>query len=95
MSQSPSASWRCQRRQDPGVVRLTLAGEVDVGGVSALEVAVKAAQADAPLVVIDVGALVFLDVNGLRVLLDAHDRAQLAGQRLLIRSARRASRPAW
>lgn len=73
-------------------MRLALAGEVDVGGVSALEVAVKAAQADAPLVIVDLGGLAFLDVNGLRVLLDAHDRAQHDGHRLQIRSARGAVR---
>ncbi|MCW2966335.1 MAG: anti-anti-sigma factor [Solirubrobacteraceae bacterium] len=59
-------------------------GELDFASAPELEVALTAAQAGARLVVLDLGALLFIDSSGVHLILDAGQRAADSGRRLVI-----------
>ena len=69
--------------REPG--RLTLEGELDLAGVPDLEAALATARADgADEILVDLGALEFMDSSGLRCLVQADQRAAAEGWRLLL-----------
>ena len=67
------------------VVRLT--GECDLAAREELTSALLAAVASAPVVVVDLGALDFLDSTGIHGLVTAHHEALAAGGRLYLVNA--------
>jgi len=63
-----------------------LRGELDLSTIERVEEAIERAElTGAPLVVIDLRALTFLDSTGLRTIVTADQRARRAGRRLVVR----------
>lgn len=86
-NRSPRAAptrWRCLRCEDDDVVRVAITGELDLATAPQLDRALRRAQADAPLVVLDLRRLAFADCSGAHVLLAAERRARAAGDRLAV-----------
>lgn len=68
-----------------GSTAVVLAGELDLAMADRLERELDAVLEERPpLLVIDLSSLVFLDATGLRVIIDAHRRAQRDGFRLVL-----------
>lgn len=68
----------------PGVIRVSVAGELDMATAGQLEHALRRASADANLVVLDLGALEFMGAIGARVILAAHRRARHTGAQVAV-----------
>jgi anti-anti-sigma factor len=73
------APFECTWVHTRGAEWATLSGELDIANSPALEAAVRAAEADAELVVIDLRDLVFIDCSGARVIYEASERLRQAG----------------
>jgi anti-anti-sigma factor len=70
---------------DGSTVRVTLQGELDLSGAQQMEERMAAIDEDGPArLVIDLGALAFIDSTGLRLLLQADTRARERGYELLL-----------
>lgn len=68
-----------------GLVRVALRGELDLSTVNKVDEELQALEADgAPLIVLDLSRLSFLDSTGLRCLVTADQRAREAGRRLVL-----------
>jgi anti-anti-sigma factor len=67
-----------------GAVRVRIHGEVDLSRFDELDQVLASADADCRALEIDLGAVSFMDSQGLRLLLRARDRAAGNGHRLLI-----------
>ena len=67
--------------------RLTLAGELDLVTASRAAVRIRRAQDEVRLLICDLGAVWFVDIAGLRVLLDATANAHRNDGRLIIANA--------
>jgi anti-anti-sigma factor len=77
------------RRQGESAI-VEVGGELDLGSSAQLEQALQLAWRDEPaLVVIELGELYFIDMAGLRVLLEAQRRAAERDTRLLLAHVRR------
>lgn len=63
-------------RDDQGSVRVRLRGELDLSGAGRLEESLDRLAADGRPVVLDLRELTFMDSTGLRVLLQAAERAR-------------------
>ena len=71
--------------QDEGKVVAVLSGEVDLSTVADVERRLDAAlPGDAPLMVLDLRAVTFLDSSGLRLVLRTDKRQRSGGNRLVI-----------
>jgi anti-sigma B factor antagonist len=69
--------------------QVTLTGELDISGVPAVEAALAEVERAGPAaIVLDLRDLQFLDSSALRCVVRAHTRAQDAGRRLAILTAR-------
>ena len=68
----------------PGSVLLMLVGELDLVTAGDASAAIRRAQARTRALICDLGDVWFIDLAGLRVLLDASARARLAGARLTV-----------
>lgn len=76
---------RVDARSEQDRIVLALAGELDLASSSIFERALEdSAVADAPLVVLDLDGLKFVDSTGLRIILMAHERARGRGQEFAI-----------
>jgi anti-sigma B factor antagonist len=71
----------------PGRVVVELAGECDLAARDQLTSTLLGAVAAAPVVVVDLGALTFLDSSGVHGLVTAHRAARLDGRRLYLVNA--------
>lgn len=69
---------------DALVVRVAVAGELDLAGAPALAEALSAAQASAAAVVLDLRGLTFCDTAGLHVVLAADEHARQHAARLVL-----------
>ena len=69
-----------------GPPRLMLVGELDLVTVDQARAAISDAQDEMAEVICDLGDVFFIDIAGLRILLDAADRARRTGGRLTIAS---------
>ena len=67
-----------------GAAGVRLAGDLDLATAWWLERALRDAQAEAGQVVLDLSDLTFLDCSGIRVILDAAERARREGHRLTV-----------
>ena len=75
----------CIRLTGPdGTSRLKLVGELDLVTAEYAHRAFDRAQAESPTLVCDLRDVSFVDLSGLRVLLDASEHATLTGGRLTI-----------
>lgn len=70
----------------PDSERLMLVGELDVVTAPHAREAVRRAQHRVRTLICDLGDVWFVDLSGLRVLLDAAARARLTGRRLIVAS---------
>ena len=68
-------------------VRLTLDGELDLATAARAAVRIRRAQDESRLLICEVSAVWFVDLTGLRVLLDAAVYAERTGRRLLVANA--------
>ena len=77
---------RFEARTDEGTghVRVTLIGECDLAVRDELHEVLVAAVRAAPLVIVDLGALDFLDSSGVHGLIVAHHEAQARGGRITL-----------
>lgn len=74
-----------QAHESDGVVRLVLAGELDLSSASQVEEILKDLEEHNPqLIVLDLRELTFMDSTGLRVMVSADARARDASRRLAI-----------
>lgn len=74
-----------QRKEERGRLRLALEGELDLYSAPALDDALVEAEGEGwPLLVLDLGALEFMDSSGLRLIVRSHARAQERGRRVVI-----------
>jgi anti-sigma B factor antagonist len=71
------------RREQDRVV-LELHGELDLAGAPLLQEAIDSAEGQAPMLVLDLEDLAFIDSSGLRVILSAHERAKERGHELAL-----------
>ena len=69
---------------EDGAVRLTLVGALDLVTADVARLAIRRAQVATPWVICDLRDIEFVDVSGLRVLVDAEAHAALTGNRLTI-----------
>ncbi len=68
-------------------IAVSVTGELDVATVPAVEAALRRAEAcGADEVVLDLSGLTFIGSAGLRLILEADDRARSAGHRLTLRT---------
>lgn len=79
-----SRPFRCLRSGTRRVARVTVAGELDTAAASQLDEALHRAQADAPLVVLDLRALELIDASAATLILAADRRITRAGGRLVV-----------
>ena len=71
----------------PGRIVVALSGECDLAAREELTSTLLNAVADSPEVVVDVGAVTFLDSSGVHGLVTAHRAARLDGRRLYLVNA--------
>jgi anti-anti-sigma factor len=71
-----------ERRGDAAVV--SVAGEIDLATADQLRAVLKAPEAQAPTVVLDLRAVTFIDSSGLSVIVAEHQRAQAEQRRLAV-----------
>ncbi len=85
-----ACSWS-DSGEDTAYVHLT--GELDLATAPELERTLQQAQARAPVVVLDLRELTFVDVSGLHVIANANARAKRAdGRSIVVRGARQLDR---
>ncbi|MBU2668449.1 STAS domain-containing protein [Actinoplanes bogorensis] len=70
--------------EEAGQVRVTLAGECDLAVRDQLHTVLDAAVRTSPLVVVDLGAVEFLDSSGVHGLIVAHHEARARGGRVTV-----------
>jgi len=68
-------------------VRLTLSGELDMATAARAAVLIRRAQDESRLLICEVSAVWFVDLTGLRVLLDAAAYAERSHRRLVVANA--------
>ena len=67
-----------------GAALVHLSGELDLATAPQLDQTLREAQLDARLVVLDLRELAFMDCAGMRVIVDAAERARRDGRRLIV-----------
>ena len=67
-----------------GGVRLTVSGEMDLGSMWAADDALRRAERDTRLLVLDLRDLTFMDAAGLAVVIHAGQRARGTGRRFVV-----------
>ena len=76
-----------ETRENEGATYVAVTGELDVATAPLLaERIAQAETAAAPLIVVDLSGVSFMDSTGLHTLLEAHARSQQEGDRLRIAS---------
>lgn len=73
-----------RRPASAGVVLLQLTGELNLVTADRARVCIRRAQDDSRVLICDLGELRFIDLTGLRVLLDAAASAEHTGRRLIV-----------
>src|SRR4051812_40307194 len=79
--------FEAKASDEAGSVRVTLVGECDLAVAEELHEALLAAVHRAPVVVVDLAALRFLDSSGVHGLVTAHHAARELGRRLVLVNA--------
>jgi anti-sigma B factor antagonist len=74
-----------ETRTEGAVALMILSGEFDLAGVQAFEARLAQVEAQQPrAIVVDLGAVQFMDSSGLRALVTADERSRRAGRRFAI-----------
>lgn len=74
------AEWRLIRTD--GRIRACISGELDIADYDGLTKALREVEAGAVApIVVDLSELTFIDSTGLRILIEAHNRAEADGRR--------------
>ncbi|MEU4477552.1 STAS domain-containing protein [Micromonospora sp. NPDC023966] len=81
------ASFQARTSREPGRTMIRLAGECDLAARERLTGTLLAAVDAAPVVVVDLAAVEFLDSTGIHALVAAHQRARAADGRLYLVNA--------
>lgn len=81
-SGEPSFEVRCERSEDAVVV--VTRGEIDVLTAEVLHDVLSSQEAQAPLIVLDLRDIGFMDSSGLSVVVDHHRRAKAAGNEFAV-----------
>ena len=81
---SPPESFTCSWRSGHGARWATLAGELDASTALLLEEALRDAEADAELIVVDMRELTFMDCRGMSVVFQSSERLRQSGRRMLV-----------
>lgn len=85
MFTAASSPLQVTRTDDRHVVRLMLSGELDISSASALEHELREAESRRPpVIVLDLDRLEFMDVSGLRAILDAARRARRERRQFIV-----------
>jgi anti-anti-sigma factor len=79
---APRTSWAGSDGENASLVAVT--GELDIATVTRLDQALRRAETDAGLVVLDLRALEFIDSTGAHLVLAAARRIRQAGGRLVV-----------
>jgi anti-anti-sigma factor len=88
-TKAPAVRFSCSRRAESGaLIRLLLAGELDLAGSGEFLTALDGAQEDSDRVLLDLRALTLIDCAGLAVLFAAARRARLERTALILMSPR-------
>ena len=82
----PGLRFACDRHGTE-TARLTFMGELDLATAARAAARIRRAQAEPRVLICDLSGVWFLDVAGLRVLVDAAADAERAGRRLLVANA--------
>jgi anti-sigma B factor antagonist len=82
------ASFGVQTVHEDGTSRLLLAGELDIASAPTLRTALDTELDQRKAIIVDCEKLVFIDLNGVRVLVHALTRAAAAGTKLRVVNAR-------
>jgi anti-anti-sigma factor len=77
-----SGEFRADSSSDGNEIHVVLHGELDLAGVEHAEHALRRAERDGRVIVVDLSGLTFMDAAGLRVMLAANERL---GSRLTFR----------
>jgi anti-sigma B factor antagonist len=81
--------FHCSRRAEGGgVIRILLAGELDLAATPYLGTALDGAQDDSDRVMLDLRALTLIDCAGLALLYGAGERARREGSTLTLKNSR-------
>jgi anti-sigma B factor antagonist len=78
------AQFSCLRSDGNRVVQVAVAGELDIATVPELDQVLSDAEARAPLVVLDLRALEFIDCSGANLMLAVDRRIRQAGGRFVV-----------
>ncbi|MGA5300484.1 STAS domain-containing protein [Nucisporomicrobium flavum] len=81
------AHFQARTTAGPGRVVVTLTGECDLEGRDELTAMLLTAVDSAPVVVVDLAGVTFIDSSGIHGLVTAHRAAQDAGRRLHVTNA--------
>lgn len=85
MNEAIHLSVREAQSDDPDVVRVEIVGELDFSNAPALRRSLRALERRRPRVlVLDLSGLQFMDVAGVRTMLDAARRAGRDGRRVVV-----------
>jgi anti-sigma B factor antagonist len=76
--------FSCPRSDTENASLVAVTGELDIDTAPRLDAALRRAEADAALVVLDLRALEFIDSSGAHLLLAADRRIRAAGGRLVV-----------
>ena len=78
------AQLEIDTQQRNGAVHLVLAGELDIASAAELEEQLSAHEGQAPVLVLDLRRVEFIDSSGIRTLITADERARTSGRRLVV-----------
>ena len=72
------------QQETPDGVRVSVSGELDLGSMWAADAALRRAERDTRLLVLDLRELGFMDAAGLAVVIHAGQRASATGRRFVV-----------
>ena len=82
MSENAGLVARCDRRGNAVVV--VVGGELDIDSADELRAVLGGPEAQAPMVILDLRQLRFMDSSGLSIVVEAHKRAKAGGSRFVV-----------
>jgi anti-anti-sigma factor len=89
----PTDDFTVEVHRQPSAVVIAPAGEIDVATVEVVRAHLLAGEAEAPLVVLDLRKVEFMDTSGLQLVFEAQRRAAETGfEFVLVRGSRQIER---
>ena len=84
MSELDDLPFGLEVHEGPGATTIVLTGDLDLVTSADVDPVVREAQETGRMVVLDFRSLRFIDSSGLRMVLEAHRRAEAAGTRVVV-----------